>query len=480
MRKTFLSPRDPMDIRQLFTGKILRRISSLIILTNKHGEIIWVNHHRTRLAKSFVNVIQSSIFDHPLLYESGIGGRIKQLYDEKSEFGGGKFSSTIHGERVEVELIPLVRNKRVISVATIIEEKKSSQAPVSILKAIESFIDLMPQMVIFVDDSYKIVMANKAFVDYFNISYAQLSFCSLFSFVFQEDQSRLKRQIDSCFHDQQQRRFAVEMDPGGNLSFSLSCVSYGSGQEYVLLQSTNSGPIFHQCQVDKVRYLSQFAGRIAHDLNNALGPVINQLVLLRNDLGSGNDIHELQNHIDIMQKHSKRISEIIDDIGDLKNHKRDDVSKDKLENIIHQAILIADIQRPHKSVRITTNYPPDLPLIECCEARIEKAIFEIIMNGLEACGETGQVHINVDYINAGKEKFSIRISDTGKGIPRGRHEKIFEPFYTTKDEKWAGLGLTIAMGIITSHNGFLKVMSEVKDGTVITVELPRRYTEMQV
>ncbi len=478
MRLT-LRTHESVDLRVAFTRRILRRISELVIIMDRRGDISWVNHDRTSLAKEFATRTGASIFDHPALSRSEAIERISQVYERRAHSSAVPFTTVMCRERVEVELIPIVVKNRFLALAMVIKEKsqRGSASHRAFCKVSKSFIDLLPQMIIFIDKHYKIVLANNVFVDYFNISYDQLSFCSLFNFIFQEDEQRLKRQIDSCFRDSRERRFAIEMTPGESLTFSLSHFQQAQDNTFVLLQSTDSGPLYREYQIDRFRYLSQFAGRIAHDLNNALSPVLQQLSLLRNQLGSQEDIHEQQNYIDIIQKHAKRIAEIIEDIGDLKNHKRDDISKVKLESVINQAKMIADIQRPHQSVHITTNYPPDLPFIECCEARMEKALYEIIMNGMEACGPDGQVHVHVEYIKTGKEKFNIKISDNGKGIPRARVKKIVEPFYTTKAEKWAGLGLTVAMGIVVSHNGFLRIQSEVNSGTIVTIELPRFYNQ---
>jgi len=67
---------------------------------------------------------------------------------------------------------------------------------------------------------------------------------------------------------------------------------------------------------------------------------------------------------------------------------------------------------------------------------------------------------------------SIRIADTGTGIPKEIQEKIFKPFFSTKGEKGTGLGLAICSKIIAQHKGELRVESEVGKGTVFTIYLP--------
>jgi two-component system sporulation sensor kinase C len=67
---------------------------------------------------------------------------------------------------------------------------------------------------------------------------------------------------------------------------------------------------------------------------------------------------------------------------------------------------------------------------------------------------------------------SIRIADTGSGIPKEIHEKIFKPFFSTKGERGTGLGLAICSKIIAQHRGEIKVESEQGSGTAFTIFLP--------
>lgn len=71
-----------------------------------------------------------------------------------------------------------------------------------------------------------------------------------------------------------------------------------------------------------------------------------------------------------------------------------------------------------------------------------------------------------------KDFIKIKISDTGNGITKEDHSRIFEPFYTTKGQKGTGLGLAVIWGIIDNHNGTINVESELGIGTTFTIHLP--------
>lgn len=100
---------------------------------------------------------------------------------------------------------------------------------------------------------------------------------------------------------------------------------------------------------------------------------------------------------------------------------------------------------------------------------IRQAFSNVIQNALEAMQEKGEIRITI--LNRPAWGLAVRISDTGPGIPREHLDKIFLPFYTTK-EKGTGLGLALVHKIILAHNGQISVESTEGSGTTFTIRLP--------
>jgi signal transduction histidine kinase len=94
----------------------------------------------------------------------------------------------------------------------------------------------------------------------------------------------------------------------------------------------------------------------------------------------------------------------------------------------------------------------------------------IIINAHHSIGRGGKISIST--LSDDDETVKLKITDTGKGIPRKYHEKVFEPFYTTKSSGGTGLGLSISRDIITSHNGTIKLDSAEGEGATFTITLP--------
>jgi signal transduction histidine kinase len=123
--------------------------------------------------------------------------------------------------------------------------------------------------------------------------------------------------------------------------------------------------------------------------------------------------------------------------------------------------------------RIEINREYDnLPQVECYPGQLNQVFMNILSNAIDAIEETGTIAIATEQSNG---KITIRIRDDGKGIPEAIREKIFDPFYTTKEVgSGTGLGLSISHGIIQKHNGNIKVISEVGEGSEFIITIPVR------
>ena len=96
----------------------------------------------------------------------------------------------------------------------------------------------------------------------------------------------------------------------------------------------------------------------------------------------------------------------------------------------------------------------------------------IILNAVDAMGQKGEFTIRTSY-NKNKKMAAIEFSDTGCGIPKEIQNKIFDPFFSTKEVgKGTGLGLSMSYGIINDHNGTINVKSKIGEGATFIIELP--------
>ncbi len=138
------------------------------------------------------------------------------------------------------------------------------------------------------------------------------------------------------------------------------------------------------------------------------------------------------------------------------------------EGIDTSLLLLKNKYKNHiEIIKEFSNYIPDL---KCNPGKINQAFLNIISNAIDAIDKKGKIWIST---KKDSENIIISIKDNGTGIDEIIKEKLFDPFFTTKEVgKGTGLGLSITYGIITEHNGDIKVISEVGKGTEFIIKLP--------
>jgi two-component system NtrC family sensor kinase len=176
-----------------------------------------------------------------------------------------------------------------------------------------------------------------------------------------------------------------------------------------------------------------------------------------------------------MHMGTKRIQEIV---TSLRNFSRLDESEVKDVNL-HEGIdstLIILGSKIKPEIEIIKNYG-NLPKISCYPAQINQVFLNLIVNSLDALLSSDLKPKQITICTRRIEETAIQISiqDNGPGIPEEIHQKIFNPFFTTKPVgQGTGLGLSICYHIIEKHEGKIEVISEVDRGTEFKITLPIR------
>ena len=119
-------------------------------------------------------------------------------------------------------------------------------------------------------------------------------------------------------------------------------------------------------------------------------------------------------------------------------------------------------------MQLKTKLARQLPLTPIDSTQIQQVLVNLIKNAMQAMTKGGQLSIQT---GEGSEAVWVSVADTGGGIPEEKLNRIFEPFYTTK-EKGSGLGLMIVQRIVRAHGGHIELESEVGRGTNFRVWLP--------
>jgi signal transduction histidine kinase len=126
-----------------------------------------------------------------------------------------------------------------------------------------------------------------------------------------------------------------------------------------------------------------------------------------------------------------------------------------------------------REVEVVREYA-DLAPVECLEGQLQQVFMNLLSNAADAVGDRGRITVRIQP--AGGDAVAVEIEDDGCGIAEEERDRIFEPFYTTKEVgRGTGLGLAISFGIVARHAGRLTVRSEVGRGSCFRVEIPARF-----
>jgi two-component system, NtrC family, sensor kinase len=143
-------------------------------------------------------------------------------------------------------------------------------------------------------------------------------------------------------------------------------------------------------------------------------------------------------------------------------------SEMNVNDLLEDVLALITNQSLFYNIKIEKSFYQDISAINADETKLKQVFLNIILNAAQAMEGNGKLIIST---TTDKRQIKIRIQDTGPGIPPENMDKLFSPFFTTK-EKGTGLGLAISYGIIERHKGKIDVYSELGKGSTFTIILP--------
>ncbi len=239
-------------------------------------------------------------------------------------------------------------------------------------------------------------------------------------------------------------------------------------------------------QFERLESMASLAAGIAHDFNNILQIVLGSSQLLQHKLKEDG----LKKYADNITNVAIRGSDLSKRLLTFSRQKGlDERRRFNINEIIMESLPMFEETFP-RTIKIQTELHQHPIFIEGDQSQFQQVIFNLAVNARDAMPHGGTLTLKTEVRRVGTTEADIYqttegtyayivVKDNGEGIPAELMAKVFEPFFTTKPPgKGTGLGLSVVYGIVRSHNGFLKVYSEVKKGTVFNIYLP--VTEISV
>lgn len=227
-------------------------------------------------------------------------------------------------------------------------------------------------------------------------------------------------------------------------------------------------------RADRLATLGELAAGAAHEIRNPLTSIRSSIQFLKRKLPEASDQEMANSLIDEVD----RINSILEAMLSFARPQEPKKEQFNLKQLLLQLLQLTINTARKKNIAVQFLFNTENEIIEADSNQLKQAFLNILMNAFQSIEHNnGKIDITIDQIKitryTGKTEYLylIQIADNGSGIDSENLERIFDPFYTTKEDG-TGLGLSITYGIITRHNGEIEINSEVNKGTVVKIKIP--------
>ncbi len=227
-------------------------------------------------------------------------------------------------------------------------------------------------------------------------------------------------------------------------------------------------------KTDKLAFLGNMAAGIAHEINQPLNSikVTADSILMWSKDGHSYQIAEFREDVQTISKQATRIANIIKYIRDLiRSHQQTTTQRFNMIQAINNAVTMLTPQLNAAKVTLSLDLTEKPLEIIGSLVHMEHVILNLINNAMESLESSTQPHREIHIQTLLEDRIIVLIADNGPGIPEASHQKLFVPFFTTKDTGM-GLGLSIVQSVITSHGGQITVQNNETGGATFRLSFP--------
>ncbi len=225
---------------------------------------------------------------------------------------------------------------------------------------------------------------------------------------------------------------------------------------------------------ERVNSIFTLAASVAHEIGNPLNSMKIHLELIRRRLDKleipEKSAGTLDNSVNICLEEISRLDEILKNFLGAIRPQKPSLVQTNLFEIVIDVLGVQKIELENRNIRCSmTQRCKELPIVLGDASQLKQLIFNVTKNAMEAMQEGGSISIEAD---SDDEFVYLRVKDTGCGISRDDISKIYEPFFTTKNNGH-GLGMMIVMRIMREHGGQVGIDSAPGKGTTVTLQFPK-------
>ncbi|MCG3115515.1 MAG: ATP-binding protein [Candidatus Manganitrophus sp. SA1] len=230
-------------------------------------------------------------------------------------------------------------------------------------------------------------------------------------------------------------------------------------------------------RTNRLTAIGTLAAGMAHEINNPMVAIYTFLQMLPQKLKEPQlDKEYLEKFYSLSIREAERIQTLIRKLLDFsKNGDQDELilKESQINLILQEVVSLLKHEANKKETTLDLQLASDIPLAKIDSEKIRQVFLNLILNAIHAT-RSGKITATSSFHQdeQGQGYLQVAVADTGAGISEENLEKLFNPFFTTKDAQGTGLGLMICHHIVDQHRGNIDVQSKLGKGTTMTVQIP--------
>lgn len=422
----------------------------------------------------------------------------------KMELTGQNLLICKYGKEIAIadSASPIVgKNKEICGVVLILRDATDERQHQKVLSQRDAthkaMIANITDVIAILDKDSNFVFISPNILKWFGWSYKELVGVNSFSLVHPDDIDRVKKIFDktvASFTDLTSIEFRFKCKDGSYKYIITSCSNMLDAPSIngILLnfhdisqrkkleeeKEANDNIIRNQQKLESVGTL---ASGVAHEINNPINGIMNYAQVILDESGGSGLMADFA--LEILGE-SKRIADIVKNLLDFSRNDKQQFSKAKISDIINKTMMLINAIIKKDEIIYTADIPQDIPDIECRSQQIQQIIMNLVTNARDALNAKYQgyhkdkkIELSVkEHHENDFDYIRISVKDHGNGMPKSLHDKIFDPFFSTKGRNdGTGLGLAISYGIAKEHNGNLSFETKENEYTIFYLDLPTQF-----